>query len=114
MTNPSSSKHRVKDVAPKLFELIEGPVYGDIWERPQLSKRERSLITVAALIGMRQTDQLRSHLEKSLAHGVTPEEISEMITHLAIYAGFPAAISAALIVRSLFEDRGLLAPGEAP
>ncbi|MDE8652431.1 carboxymuconolactone decarboxylase family protein [Novosphingobium album (ex Liu et al. 2023)] len=113
MSNPSSSKHRIRPVAPKLFELIEGAVYGDVWERPELNKRDRSLITVAALVGMRQTDQLRSHLEKALANGVTQDEFGEIFTHLAVYAGFPAAISAALVARGLFEDRGLIAPEQA-
>jgi 4-carboxymuconolactone decarboxylase len=106
MANPSSSKHKIKTVVPKLVELIDSTVYGDLWERPELSKRDRSLLTVAALISMRQTEQLRSHLEKALDHGVTAKEISEAITHLAIYAGFPAAISAALVAKPLLEEVG--------
>jgi 4-carboxymuconolactone decarboxylase len=113
VSNPSSSKAKIRPVAPKLFELIEGTVYGDLWQRPQLSRRDRSLITVAALIGMRQTDQLRSHFEKALGNGVTAEEIGETITHLAVYAGFPAAISAALVAKPLLVERGLL-PAEDP
>lgn len=109
MANPSSSKAKIRPVAPKLFDLIEGTVYGDLWQRPQLSPRERSMITVAALIGMRQTDQLRSHCEKALDNGITAEELGEMITHLSIYAGFPAAISAALTVKPLLAELGLLA-----
>lgn len=108
MANPSSSKGRIRTVAPKLFELIEDTVYGDLWERPELSRRDRSLITLAALVGMRQTGQMRSHMEKALDHGVTAEEVGEMITHLAIYAGFPAAISAALVAKPLLEERGLI------
>jgi 4-carboxymuconolactone decarboxylase len=108
VANPSSSKAKIRPVAPKLFELIEETVYGDIWRRPELSPRDRSLITVAALIGMRQTDQMRSHLEKALDNGVTAEEIGEIITHLSIYAGFPAAISAALVARPLLEDLGMI------
>jgi 4-carboxymuconolactone decarboxylase len=106
MANPSSSKHKIKTVVPKLVELIDSTVYGDLWERPELSKRDRSLLTVAALISMRQTEQLRSHLEKALDNGVTAKEISEAITHLAIYAGFPAAISAALVAKPLLEEVG--------
>jgi 4-carboxymuconolactone decarboxylase len=106
MANPSSSKHKIKTVVPKLVELIDSTVYGDLWERPELSKRDRSLLTVAALISMRQTEQLRSHLEKALDNGVTAKEISEAITHLAIYAGFPAAISAALIAKPLLQEVG--------
>jgi 4-carboxymuconolactone decarboxylase len=108
MANPSSSKAKVRPVAPKLFDLIESTVYGDLWERPELSKRDRSLITVAALIGMRQTDQMRSHIEKALDNGVTAREIGEMITHLSIYAGFPAAISAALVAKPVLVAMGLI------
>jgi 4-carboxymuconolactone decarboxylase len=108
MTNPSSSKEKLRSVVPKLVEIIDTTVYGDLWNRPELSKRDRSLITIAALIAMRQTDQLRSHLEKGLDNGLTGEEISEAITHLAIYAGFPAALSGALIAKPLLEERGLV------
>lgn len=107
MANPSSTKAKIKKVTPKLFELIEDTVYGDIWERPELSKRDRSMITIAALVGMRQTDQLRSHLEKALDNGLSVKEIGEVITHLAIYSGFPASLSAALIAGALLEDLGL-------
>jgi 4-carboxymuconolactone decarboxylase len=110
MANPSSSKEKLRPVVPKLVELIDGVVYGDLWERPALSKRDRSLITVASLISMRQTDQLRSHLEKALNNGVTPEEISELLTHLAIYAGFPASLSAALVAKPLMQERGWIEP----
>lgn len=110
MANPSSSKSRVRPVVPKLVEIIDSTVYGDVWERAELSKRDRSLLTVACLVGMRQTDQLRSHLEKALDHGVTPAEISEALTHLAFYAGFPASLSAALVARPLFEQLGLIPP----
>jgi 4-carboxymuconolactone decarboxylase len=106
--NASSSKNKIKPVVPKLFELIETTVYGDLWERPELSKRDRSMITIAALIAMRQTDQLRSHMEKALDNGLTAQEISEAITHLAIYAGFPASLSAALVARPLLHERGFI------
>ena len=71
-----------------------------------MSKRDRSMVTIAALIGMRQTDQLKSHMEKALDNGVTPTELSEIMTHLAFYAGFPSSLSAALIARPLFEELG--------
>ena len=111
MANPSSTKAKIRKVTPKLFELIETTVYGDIWERPELSKRDRSMITIAALVGMRQTDQLRSHLEKALDNGLSVKEIGEVITHLAIYSGFPASLSAALIAGALLEDLGLTQEG---
>lgn len=113
MANPASSKAKIKPVVPKLYELIESIVYGDIWERPELPKRERSMITIAALIGMRQWDQLRSHMEKALDNGVTAQEISEILTHLAVYAGFPASLSAALIARPLLSERGLIETDDA-
>jgi 4-carboxymuconolactone decarboxylase len=106
MANLSSSKAKAQPVVPKLIEVIDQTVYGDVWERPELSKRERSMITIAALIGMRQTDQLRSHMEKAFDNGVTAQELSEIITHLAFYAGFPASLSAALVARPLFEALG--------
>jgi 4-carboxymuconolactone decarboxylase len=108
MANPSSSKAGIKKIAPKLYDLIETTVYGDLWQRPELSTRDRSMITVAALIGMRQWDQLRSHIEKALDNGVTAQELSEALTHLAIYAGFPASLSAALIAKAVLIERGLL------
>ena len=114
MANPSSSKARIRPVVPKLVEIIETTVYGDVWERPELSKRDRSMITVAALIGMRQTDQLRSHLEKALDHGVTASEISEVLTHLAFYAGFPASLSAALVAQPLLQQLGLIEQDKTP
>lgn len=113
MANPSSSKHKIRAVAPKLFDLIETMAYGDIWQRQELSKRDRSMITIAALIGMRQYDQMRSHMEKGLENGITAEEIAEIITHLSIYAGHPAAISAALVAKPVLLERGLIEEGES-
>ena len=94
-STPTSARDEVRKVAPKLIELTEKVLYGDVWERPGLSKRDRSLITVAALIAMYRTDQLKGHIERALANGVTHEEIGELITHLAFYAGWPGAMSAA-------------------
>jgi 4-carboxymuconolactone decarboxylase len=99
----SSARNEVRQVAPRLIELTESVVYGDIWERPGLSKRDRSLITVAALVAMYRGDQLSGHLERALANGVTREEIGELITHLAFYAGWPTAMSAGRIAKKLFD-----------
>ena len=99
----SASRNEVRTVAPKLIELTETLVYPDIWERPGLSKRDRSLITVAALTAMYRPDQLKGHTERALANGVTREEIGEIITHLAFYAGWPSAMSAAKIVKQVFD-----------
>jgi 4-carboxymuconolactone decarboxylase len=100
----SSARDEVRQVAPRLIELTESLVYGDIWERPGLSKRDRSLITVAALVSMSRPDQLTGHLERALANGVTREEIGELITHLALYAGWPAAMSAGRVAKKVFDE----------
>ena len=101
----SASRNEVRTVAPKLIELTETLVYPDIWERPGLSKRDRSLITVAALMALYRPDQLKGHTERALANGVTREEIGELITHLAFYAGWPSAMSAAKVVKQVFEEK---------
>ena len=88
--------------APKLAELTDDVLYGDIWERPQLSKRDRSLVTVAALIAMNRPDQLRSHLAMARQNGVTEDELIETITHLAFYAGWPNAVSAVAVAKDVF------------
>lgn len=101
----STSRNEVRPVAPRLIELTETLVYPDIWERPGLSKRDRSLITVAALMAMHRPDQLKGHTERALANGVTKEEIGELITHLAFYAGWPSAMSAAKVVKQVYEEK---------
>ena len=96
---PTSARDEVRSVAPKLIDLTEKVLFGDVWERPGLSKRDRSLITVAALTAMYRLDQLPGHLERALGNGVTRDEIGEKITHLAFYAGWPAAMTAGRIAR---------------
>jgi 4-carboxymuconolactone decarboxylase len=85
-------------VAPKLAEVTDEVLFGDIWEGPGLSKRDRSLITVAALVSLYRLEQLPFHLGKALDHGLTQDELAEAITHLAFYAGWPAAASAAALL----------------
>jgi 4-carboxymuconolactone decarboxylase len=101
----AASRDEARTVAPRLIELTETLVYPDIWERPGRSKRDRSLITVAALMAMYRPDQLKGHTERALANGVTREEIGELITHLAFYAGWPSAMSAARVVKQVFEEK---------
>lgn len=91
--------------APKLAEVTDQVLYGDIWERPELSKRDRSLITVAALIAMNRPDQLRSHIKIARQNGVSEVEIGEVITHLAFYAGWPSAVSATAIAGEVFAQK---------
>ena len=91
---PTPLQKSLGQVAPKLVELTEGVLFGDVWERPQLSKRDRSLITCAALIATGKTEQMDFHFPNALKNGVTQEELIEMITHLAFYVGWPSAMSA--------------------
>ncbi|MCL2658687.1 MAG: carboxymuconolactone decarboxylase family protein [Betaproteobacteria bacterium] len=80
--------------APKLAQLTDEVLFGDIWERPGLGKRERSLITVAALVTLYRTEQLPFHLSRALENGVSHAELIELITHLAFYSGWPTAHTA--------------------
>jgi 4-carboxymuconolactone decarboxylase len=99
----SASRDRVRDTVPKMIEVTEKVLFGDIWERPELSKRDRSLVVCAVLTATYRPEQLRGHLQRALDNGVTKTELSEMITHVAFYAGWPAAMSAANIAREIFE-----------
>ena len=94
----------IGDVAPKLTELTEDVLFGDIWERPGLSKRDRSLITVATLVALNRTEQLPFHLRRALEHGIRKDEIIELITHLAFYSGWPTAMSAVLLAKDVFQQ----------
>jgi 4-carboxymuconolactone decarboxylase len=93
------------DIAPKLAELTDTVLFGDVWERPGLSKRDRSLVTVSALISMNRPDQLRSHLARARDNGVTEQELIEAMTHLAFYAGWPNAITAVTVAREVFQKK---------
>ncbi|QKR98292.1 carboxymuconolactone decarboxylase family protein [Sphingomonas sp. CL5.1] len=90
------------DVASKLTEITDTVLFDDIWQRPGLSPRDRSMITVASLISLYRVNELPFHLGKALENGVTRDEIVEMITHLAFYAGWPTAGTAVGIVRQMF------------
>lgn len=91
------------DIAPKLTEISDTVLFDDVWRRPGLSPRDRSLITVAGLVSLYRTNELPFHLGKALENGVTRDEIVEMVTHLAFYAGWPAASTAIGLVRAAFE-----------
>jgi 4-carboxymuconolactone decarboxylase len=94
----------LRDVAPKLVELTEQVIFGDVWERPDLSKRDRSLITVAALVALNRPDQLRSHLRLAQKNGLSKEELIEAITHLAFYAGWPSAMTAVTVAKEVLSE----------
>lgn len=99
----SPARERIRGTVPKLAEYADTVIYGEVWERPQLSKRDRSLITCAVLVATYRPEQLRGHLERALINGLTKDEISEMITHVAFYGGWPAAMSGANIAKDIFE-----------
>ncbi len=99
---PSGAEKMFGDFAPKLVQLTDEVLFGDVWERQELSKRDRSLITVAALIALNRPDQLRFHLGRAVENGVKKEELIEAITHLAFYSGWPNAVSAMTIAKEIF------------
>lgn len=94
-------------VAPALAGYTDDVLFGDVWRRPGLAPRDRSLIVVAALISGGNTEQLRGHLGRALDNGVQPIELSEAVTHLAFYAGWPKAVSAVNVLAAVFEERGI-------
>ena len=99
---PSAVEKMLGDFAPKLVDLTDRVLFGDMWERPELSKRDRSLATVAALVALHRPEQLRFHLDNALKNGLTREELIEVITHLAFYSGWPNAVSAMTIAKEVF------------
>jgi 4-carboxymuconolactone decarboxylase len=102
---PTPAQRIIGDFSPKLVQLTDDVLFGDVWARPQLSPRDRSLVTVSALIAMNRPDQLRSHLARARTNGVTEDEIVESITHLAFYAGWPSAITAVTVAKEVFEKK---------
>ena len=100
----TSQSNPYSDIAPALGEYTNNVLFGEVWERPGLSKRDRSLITVATLVAGYRTNELPFHLKRALENGVTRDELVELITHLAFYAGWPAANTAVAIARGVFEE----------
>lgn len=101
---PVAARGPFADVAPELDRLTREVLFGEVWERPGLSKRDRSLITVACLISLYRTNELPFHLKRALENGVTRDDLVETITHLAFYAGWPTAATAVGLARKAFED----------
>ena len=100
---PSPAQKLLGDFAPKMVQLTDDVLFGDVWKRGGLSPRDRSLITVAVLAATSRPDQLASHLRLGLDNGLTREELVEALTHIAFYAGWPRAMSALPAVRIAFE-----------
>jgi 4-carboxymuconolactone decarboxylase len=95
------------DIAPALAGYTDEVLFGDVWKRPGLSPRDRSLITVATLVALYRTNELPTHLKLALRNGVTRDELVELITHLAFYAGWPTAATAVAIARKAFDEAGV-------
>ncbi|RYZ30116.1 MAG: carboxymuconolactone decarboxylase family protein [Propionibacteriaceae bacterium] len=100
---PTAAQKLVGDLAPKLGQLTDDVLFGDVWKREGLSPRDRSLITIATLIAGGNTDQLTAHLGIGQTNGLTQDEIGEVITHLAFYAGWPRAMAAVAVARKVFD-----------
>jgi 4-carboxymuconolactone decarboxylase len=99
---PTRAQQLIGDFSPKMVSLTDEVLFGDVWERTELSKRDRSLITVAALIAGGNTEQFSGHLMRAKDNGLTETELKEVITHLAFYAGWPKAISAITVAKRVF------------
>lgn len=101
---PGNAPQIYRDIAPPLADYTDNVLFGEVWERKELSPRDRSLVTVACLISLYRTNELPFHLKKALENGVTREEIGEVITHLAFYSGWPAANTAVAIADRVFNE----------
>lgn len=97
-------RRAVADIAPKLAELTDDVLFEDVWNRSELAARDRSLVTVAALVAGGDAEQLRFHLAHARKNGVTETELIEAITHLAFYAGWPKAMTAIGVAKQVFTD----------
>lgn len=102
---PSRAQQLMGDIAPKLAQLTDSVLFGDVWARPGLSRRDRSLVTISALVAMNRPDQLRSHLALARENGVTRDELIEAITQLAFYAGWPSAVTAIGVAKEVLPQR---------
>jgi 4-carboxymuconolactone decarboxylase len=103
---PNTSATRLfGEFAPKLAALTDQLLFDDVWERPELSKRDRSMITCAALVALGKTEQMGYHFPLAIENGVTKDELVELITHVAFYGGWPSAMSAILKAKEIFGQK---------
>lgn len=107
MTNETTApRNPFADIAPALAKYTDNVLFGDVWERPQLSPRDRSLVTVSCLVALYRVNEMPFHFKRALENGLTRDELVEAITHLAFYAGWPVASTALPIARRVFEEVG--------
>ena len=98
------AKKTVYELIPQLGKLTDEVLFGNLWEQPELTKRDRSLITVAVLTALYRTEELRWHMRRALDNGVTQKELLGLITHLAFYAGWPTAVNAGRVALEIFDE----------
>jgi 4-carboxymuconolactone decarboxylase len=107
--SPISNVENVRSVSPALYRYTQSVLLGEVWKRPGLSRRDRGLITVAALVARNQTAEMAFYMNLALDSGVKAQEVSELITHLAFYSGWGNAMAAVPIAKQVFEQRGVKA-----
>ena len=100
----TGGKDALGDFAPGLVHYTDEVLFDEVWERAGLSRRDRSLVTVAALTAMGRTDQLKFHLAYARRNGVTDEELQEALLHLAFYAGWPNGMGATAVLKQIVEN----------
>jgi 4-carboxymuconolactone decarboxylase len=101
---PTNARKAFGDIAPKLAEITDKVLFGDVWADAALSPRDRSLITISSLIALYRTNELPFHLKRAMENGLTRDEIIATLTHLAFYAGWPAAMTGLQIARTVFAE----------
>lgn len=107
MTDKPVRANPFSDIAPALGHYTDEVLFGDVWERPDLSPRDRSLVTITCLMSLYRTNEMPFHIKRALENGVTKTEIVETITHLAFYAGWPVASTALATARRVFDEAGI-------
>jgi 4-carboxymuconolactone decarboxylase len=100
----TAARQAFGQIAPKFAEITDDVLFGDVWARPELSPRDRSLITVTTLVALYRINEMPYHMKKALENGLRREELIEAITHVAFYAGWPTANTAVGIAKRVFEE----------
>jgi 4-carboxymuconolactone decarboxylase len=101
---PTNARKSFGDIAPHLAEITDKVLFGDVWADKTLSPRDRSLITVTSLIALYRTNELPFHLKRAMENGLSRDEIVATVTHLAFYAGWPAAMTGLQLAKTVFDD----------
>jgi 4-carboxymuconolactone decarboxylase len=101
---PTNARQAFGDIAPKLAEITDKVLFGDVWADDALSPRDRSLVTITTLVALYRHNELGFHLSKGLENGLTRNEIIAAITHTAFYAGWPTAMTAVNVARDALKD----------